>query len=169
MRLFFWPVLAIAVLHWLYLYYSWVPYAKQQSSQMIFRYHAVAASGSMAGFLTDVLALTALGGWLSLSSKRTPFVVLETFVLVILVPWVVLYLLGGSRWLQTRYPGSAQIIQPAVLVAKNLLFLAWAIWKTRRHFRAAAAQTYGLRRPSFKLAAPSTAHGATLGPVPENN
>jgi hypothetical protein len=168
-RLFFWPVLAIAILHWLYLYYSWEPYAKQQTSQMMFRYHAVAAGGSMAGFLTDVLALSALGGWLSLSSKRTPFVVLETFVLVILVPWVVLYLLGGSRWLQTRYPGSAQIIQPAVLVAKNLLFLAWATWKTRRHFRAAAAQTYGLKRPALKPAATAPAPGAALGTATENN
>src|SRR5438046_669267 len=70
-RLFFWPVLAIAVLHWLYLYYSWQPYANQPTSQLVFRWHAILASGSLAGFLTDVLALSALGGWLSLSSKRT--------------------------------------------------------------------------------------------------
>ena len=146
LRLFFWPVLAIAVLHWLYLYYSWEPYAKQQSSESVFRWHATMAAGSLASFLTDVLALTALGGWLSLSSKRTPFVVLETFALVILVPWVVLFLLGGSRWLQIKFPNSYYIAQPAALVAKNLLFLGWAIHQSRKHFRAAAAQTYRLPR-----------------------
>ncbi len=146
LRLFFWPVLAIAVLHWLYLYYSWEPYAKQQSSESVFRWHATMAAGSLASFLTDVLALTALGGWLSLSSKRTPFVVLETFALVILVPWVVLFLLGGSRWLQIKFPNSYYIAQPAALVAKNLLFLGWAIYQSRKHFRAAAAQTYRLPR-----------------------
>ena len=146
LRLFFWPVLAIAVLHWLYLYYSWEPYAKQQSSESVFRWHATMAAGSLASFLTDVLALTALGGWLSLSSKRTPFVVLETFALVILVPWVALFLLGGSRWLQIKFPNSYYIAQPAALVAKNLLFLGWAIHQSRKHFRAAAAQTYRLPR-----------------------
>ena len=147
-RSFFWPVLAIGVLHWLYVYYSWEPSAKQQSSTAVFRWHATMAAGSLASFLTDVLALTALGGWLSLSSKRTPFVVLETFALVILVPWVVLFLLGGSRWLQIRFPNSYYIAQPAALVAKNLLFFAWAAYKSRKHFRAAAAQTYRLGRPN---------------------
>src|SRR5207253_5070114 len=121
-RLFFWPVLAIAVLHWLYLYYSWQPFAKQQSSQLVFRWHATLAGGSLASFLTDVLALSALGGWLSLSSRRTPFVVLEAFVLVTLAPWVLLYLLGGSRLLQIKFPNSFYIVQPSAWVAKNLLF-----------------------------------------------
>ena len=144
-RLFFWPVLAIAVLHWLYLYYSWQPYVKQPNSQLVFRWHATLAGGSLAGFLTDVLALSAVGGWLSLSSRRTPFVILETFVLVTLGPWVALHLLGGSRLLQTRFPNSIYIVQPSAWVAKNMLFFGWATWKSRRHFRAAAAQTYRLK------------------------
>jgi len=144
-RLFFWPVLAIAVLHWLYLYYSWQPYVKQPNSQLVFRWHATLAGGSLASFLTDVLALSAVGGWLSLSSRRTPFVILETFVLVTLAPWVALHLLGGSRLLQTRFPNSIYIVQPSAWVAKNLLFFGWATWKSRRHFRAAAAQTYRLK------------------------
>jgi len=144
-RLFFWPVLAIAVLHWLYLYYSWQPYANQPTSQLVFRWHAILASGSLAGFLTDVLALSALGGWLSLSSKRTPFVVLETFVLVTLAPWVLLSLVGRSRLLQTAFPNSLHILQPLAWAAKNLLFFGWATWKLRRHFRTAAAQMHRLR------------------------
>ena len=152
-RLFFWPVLAIAVLHWLYLYYSWQPYVKQQNSQLVFRWHATLAGGSLAGFLTDVLALSALGGWLSLSAKRTPFVILETFVLVTLAPWVALYLLGGSRLLQVKFPNSFYIVQPSVWVAKNLLFFGWAVWKSRRHFRAAAAQTYRLKCADVEPAA----------------
>jgi len=144
-RLFFWPVLAIAVLHWLYLYYSWQPYVKQQNSQLVFRWQATLAGGSLASFLTDVLALSAVGGWLSLASRRTPFVILETFVLVTLAPWVALHLLGGSRLLQTRFPNAIYIVQPSAWVAKNLLFFGWATWKSRRHFRAAAAQTYRLK------------------------
>ena len=126
---------------------------KQQNSQLVFRWHATLAGGSLASFLTDVLALSALGGWLSLSSRRTPFVVLEAFVLVTLAPWVLLYLLGGSRLLQIKFPNSFYIVQPSAWVAKNLLFVGWSVWRSRKHFRAAAAQTHKLKRPGIELAA----------------
>src|SRR5213592_4958567 len=75
-RLFFWPVLAIGLLHWGYLWGSWQPYAKQPNSEQVFRWQALLATGSLASFVTDVLAMSALGGWLSLASRRLPFVIL---------------------------------------------------------------------------------------------
>jgi hypothetical protein len=99
-----------------------------------------------------VLALSALGGWLSLSSKRTPFVILETFLLVTLVPWVMLLLLSRSGLLQVKFPNSYYIVQPLAWVAKNLLFLGWAVLRSRKHFRLAAAQIHKLRRPGIEPA-----------------
>lgn len=145
-RLFFWPVLAIAFLHWCYLWGSWQPIANQPNNQASFRAYAIAASGSLVSFLTDVLALTALGGWLSLSSRKTHFVILKTFILVTLIPWLVFFLFASSGWMQRLGPVAYVVAWPAVMVTKNLLFLGWASYKVRRHFRAAAAETYGLRR-----------------------
>jgi len=150
-RLFFWPVLSIAVLHWLYLYYSWQPYATQPSSRYVFQWHAILAGGSLISFLTDVLALSAVGGWLSLSSKRMPFVILKTFTLVTLIPRVLVDLFGGLQLLQKWFPNDYFIALPLVWVVKNGLFFGWAAWKLRKHFRPAAAQTYGLKRPTSRL------------------
>jgi hypothetical protein len=145
-RLFFWPVLAIAALHWCYLWGSWEPSANQPNSKAIFRIHAFMAAGSLVSFLTDVLALTALGGWLSLSSRKSHVVILKTFILVTLIPWLAFYLLSSSGWLMRVAPTTYLASWPTVMVTKNLLFLGWASYKVRRHFRAAAAEIYGLRR-----------------------
>jgi ABC-type transport system involved in multi-copper enzyme maturation permease subunit len=153
-RLFFWPVLAIAVLHWCYLWGSWQPSANQPNSAVMFRMHAIMATGSLVSFLTDVLALTALGGWLSLASRKTHLVILKTFILVTLIPWLAFYLLSSSGWLMRVAPTTYLASWPIVMVTKNLLFLGWAIYKVRRHFRAAAADTYGLRRRRHKAALP---------------
>lgn len=147
LRLFFLPVLAIGLLHAWYLWGSWEPFAKQANSNELFRYQATLASGSLASFVTDVLAISALGGWLSLASRRLPFVILQTFVLVTLLPWASLHLFGGTYLLQKWFPRQYIVALPLVWVAKNAAFFSWAIFKTRRCFRAAAAQTYGWRRP----------------------
>jgi len=141
-RLFFWPVLAIGLLHWGYLWGSWQPYAKQPNSEQVFRWQALLATGSLASFVTDVLAMSALGGWLSLASRRLPFVILTTFSLITLVPWAAMHLFGGAQLLQKWYPRHYFVALPIAWVAKNALFFAWAMYKTRRNFRAAAAEQY---------------------------
>src|SRR5207249_3999975 len=141
-RLFFWPVLAIGLLHWGYLWGSWQPYAKQPNSEQVFRWQALLATGSLASFVTDVLAMSALGGWLSLASRRLPFVILTTFTLITLVPWATMHLFGGAQLLQKWYPRNYFVALPIAWVAKNTLFFAWAMYKTRRNFRAAAAEQY---------------------------
>ena len=151
LRLFFWPVLAIAFLHWCYLWGSSQPSPNQPSNAAMFRVHAIMATGSLVSFLTDVLALTALGGWLSLSSKKSHLVILKTFILVTLIPWLVYFLLSSSGWLMRLPPTTYLASWPMMMVTKNLLFLAWASYKVRRHFRSAAAETYGLRRWRWRL------------------
>jgi len=164
-RLFFWPVMAIAVLHWLYLYYSWAPNANQPNSKMFFRWQAILAGGSLIGFSTDVLAMSALGGWLSLSSKRLAFVILKTFALVTLLPWLLLYLFGGAQLLQKWFPTNYPVALPLVLVIKNLLFLAWASYKVRKHFRPAAAQTYRMKCATVESMSDPPAMGSAAGSV----
>jgi ABC-type transport system involved in multi-copper enzyme maturation permease subunit len=146
-RLFFFPVLAIGLLHWWYVWGSWQPFAKQANSEEMFRWQATLATGSLVSFVTDVLAMTALGGWLSLASRRLPFVILQTFVLVTLLPWASVHLFGGAQLLQKWFPNQYLIAIPLAWVVKNALFFGWAIYKTRRHFRAAAAETYRWRWP----------------------
>jgi hypothetical protein len=113
----------------------------------MFRWQATLATGSLVSFVTDVLAMTALGGWLSLASRRLPFVILQTFVLVTLLPWASVHLFGGAQLLQKWFPNQYLIAIPLAWVVKNALFFGWAIYKTRRHFRAAAAETYRWRWP----------------------
>jgi hypothetical protein len=148
LRFFFWPVLAIAVLHCLFLYESWKPVARQPGGAAAFRLYAFMAGGSLVNFLTDVLALSAVGGWLALSSKKTHFAVLTTFLCVTLMPWLLLHPTGLLQMLQLKFPARYYLVWPAVWVPKNLLLLAWATYKIRTHFRAAAAQTYRLKSMS---------------------
>src|SRR6266404_3968496 len=141
-RLFFWPVVAIGLLHYWYLWGTTQPYAKQPNSEQFFRAQATLATGSLVSFVTDVLAMSALGGWLSLASRRIPFVILQTFTLVTLIPWASIHLFGGAQLIQKWFPNNYYAALPLVWVAKNASFFVWAVYKTRRHFRAAAAQTY---------------------------
>ena len=152
-RLFFWPVLAIGLLHWWYLWGSWQPYAKQPNSEQVFRWQATLATGSLVSFVTDVIAMSALGGWLSLVSSRLPFVILQTFTLVTLVPWSALHLFGGAPLLQKWFPQNYLFAVPLAWVAKNALFVAWSVFNLRGHFRAAALtqairSSSSVRRPA---------------------
>jgi hypothetical protein len=161
-RLFFWPVVAIGLLHYWYLWGTTQPFAKQPNNEQFFRVQATLASGSLVSFVTDVLAMSALGGWLSLASRRIPFVILQTFTLVTLIPWASIHLFGGSHLLQKWFPNNSYVALPLVWVTKNALFFIWAVYKTRRHFREAAAQTYiwGWLRPvrtTVPASAPSPA------------
>lgn len=145
-RLFFWPVLAIACLHGWYLWESTRPYAQQPIGAPVFRQFSLITAGSLAGFVTDVLALSAVGAWFSLASRNVRMVVLKTFAWVILLPWALLRLTGFYHQLSTLLPGFYLYLVPTITVGKNLAFLAWATHRTKKHFRAAASQTYRLRR-----------------------
>src|SRR5437867_2054998 len=57
LRLFFWPVLAIAVLHW---WFVWEPVANQPNNVAFLRVQSLHAAGSLISFLTDVVALSAV-------------------------------------------------------------------------------------------------------------
>ncbi|HXT40317.1 MAG TPA: ABC transporter permease subunit [Candidatus Angelobacter sp.] len=175
LRFFFWPVLAIAMLHCLFLYESWKPIAHQPGGAAAFRIYGFMAGGSLVNFLTDVFALSAVGGWLALSSKKTHFAVLTTFLCVTLMPWLLLHPTGLLQMLQGKFPARYYLVWPAVWVSKNLLFMTWATYKIRTHFRAAAAQTYRLKSTSVvgvfltgsnKPRSPEEPAGAVLTPPP---
>jgi len=155
-RLFFWPVLAIAVLHWCFVWGTWMPVAHLPNNLAILRGQSLHAAGSLISFLTDIVALTAVGGWLSVSSRNPRVIVLKTFLIVTLVPWLLQFFITNSRIVQNLAAGNyywQYLVWPTVWVIKNLLLFSWAAWKIRRHFRAAAAQTYGWQRPRKNLAA----------------
>jgi len=156
LRLFFWPVLAIAVLHWWFVWGTWRPVANQPNNVAVLRGQSLHAAGSLISFLTDVVALSAVGGWLSVSSRNPRVIVLKTFLIVTLVPWLLQFFITTSRIVQSLTAGNyywQYLVWPAVWVIKNTLLFVWAAWKLRRHFRAAAAQTYGWRRSRKNLAA----------------
>src|SRR5204863_6909651 len=51
LRLFFWPVLAIAVLHWWYVWGTWKPVANQPNNVAVLRGQSLHAAGSLISFL----------------------------------------------------------------------------------------------------------------------
>jgi len=119
-------------------------------------------------FLTDVVALSAVGGWLSVSSRNPRVVVLKTFLIVTLAPWLLQFFIATSRIIQGFTAGNYYwqfLLWPAVWVIKNILLFSWAAWKIRKHFRAAAAQTYGWQRVRKKLAAGLTGQDFSVRPA----
>ena len=163
-RLFFWPVLAIALLHCAYIWGSWKPYANQAGGSLMLRQFSLSAAGSLISFLTDVLAITAVGGWFSLSSGNTRMVVLKTFIWVILIPWLLIYFIVPRNVIRLAaiLPSLYFVTGAIATVIKNLLFLAWASYHMRRHFRAAASQTYRIRRNRREAAMDSlVVHGSS--------
>jgi len=145
LRLFFWPVVAIAVLHLVYVLGSWGPYARQATAGVILRGQTLTAAGSLISFVTDVLAISAVGAWFSLAGSRTRLAVLQTFAVVIMVPWILIYVLESSRTLLTQFPNHYYLVRPTLMVTKNMLFMGWAAWRLRRHFRAAATGQLGIQ------------------------
>jgi ABC-type transport system involved in multi-copper enzyme maturation permease subunit len=156
LRLFFWPVLAIAVLHWWFVWGTWKPVMNQFNNVAVLRGQSLHAAGSLISFLTDVVALSAVGGWLSVSSRNLRVVVLKTFLIVTLIPWLLQFFISASRIVQSLAVSNSYwqfLVWPTVWVTKNMLLFGWAAFKMRRHFRAAAAQTYAWRRSSTNLPA----------------
>lgn len=175
-RLFALPIGGISLLHVFYVMGNW-RLAGQQSAGgvMLFQAYVMGAGSSLTNFLTDVLALCYVGAWLSVASRKSGFAVLYTFALVILVPWTIGYFLPGLSnlmpaklvaWLNTRgFAGGAfrsgLILYPlgrsGVWVLKNLILTLWARHHLRRHFRAAAVQTYRYDRRRFLFRPPGVA------------
>src|SRR6266566_8361878 len=169
LRLFFWPVLAIAVLHWWFVWGTWKPVANQPNNVAFLRVQSLHAAGSLISFLTDVVALSAVGGWLSVSSRNPRVIVLKTFLIVTLVPWLLQFFITTSRIVQSLTAGNyywQSLVWPMVWVIKNVLLFAWAASKLRRHFRAAAAQTYGWRRRRKSLATELSMLRTWPSPIP---
>lgn len=175
------PILVIGLLHVGYVWGNWMQVSGRpgvMAGPSLLPFYVAAAASSYLNFLTDVLALCAVGGWLSLSLRKPALALLLTFGLVILLPWVVGYYLpagaavGGGRftrwllslpWVQQLVPGGLlgfSLDRTVAWVGKNLLFVLWALPRLRRHFRAAAALP-GDWRGERKAGRPP----ATLGPV----
>jgi len=168
-RLFLWPVLAIAVLHWWYVWGTWKPVANQPNNLALLRVQSVHAAGSLISFLTDVAALSAVGGWLAVSSRNPRVIVLKTFLLVTLVPWLLQFFITSSRIVQSLAAGNyywSYLVWPLVWVIKNILLFAWSAGRMRRYFRAAAAQTYGWRRSRRSLTARLSRLRSWPSPIP---
>ncbi len=157
---FFWPIAAIGLLH---VWFVW-GMASQIKSPVTpaFSYlpfYIISATNSYLNFLSDVLALTFVGAWFSLSLRKPGLALLLTFTTVILVPWAIghyLPLQGGQfqarvagwiqslPWLQKLSPAGYLALplgRMAGWVGKNLILILWARSRLHRHFRAAASQT----------------------------
>lgn len=193
---FFGPVLVIGLLHVGYVWGNWTQISGRPGfmASSLLPFYIASACSSYVNFLTDVLALCAVGGWLSLALRKPALALLLTFGLVILVPWAVGYYLPGSSglgggrftlwlqslpWVQKIFPNGLygfSLDRTAAWVAKNLLFILWALPRLRRHFRAAAAQTddwrrgFWRRRPSSTGSNPAVSvAGQTPGPSVAGN
>lgn len=160
---FFWPVFVIGLLHVGYVLGNWMQYAGRpgmaMASSQLLPYFIASAASSYVNFLTDILALCAVGSWLSVSLRKPALAILLTFGLVILLPWAVGYYLQGVSglvprrllswvqglpWLQTLLPTQIYgfvLGRTAVWVFKNLVFAAWGLFCLRRHLRTAAAES----------------------------
>ena len=158
---FFWPIVAIAGLHVFYVLGTWSVMSGRLPPQIPYLSSYILNAGcSFFSFLTDVLALCAVGTWLSLSLRRPALAILTTLVLVILLPYLLSQALPGLRnfapvplihWL-TQLPGLSRfanapyllypLVRTTLWIGKNLLLYFWARRQLRRHFRAAAAQTH---------------------------
>jgi len=115
------------------------------------------------------VALSAVGGWLSVASRNPRVIVLKTFLIVTLVPWLLQYFITTSRIIQSMTAGNyywQSIVWPSVWVIKNSLLFTWAAWKMRKHFRAAAAQTYGGRPAGKKFIAGISKLRSWPSPIP---
>lgn len=177
--LFAGPVVAIALLHVFYVEESWrLTPQRGQFGSLLLQSHIAAAASSLINFLTDVLAICWLGAWLGLASRRPAFVILKTFAWVVLAPWTVGVLLPNvSSILPTTvvaYLSSKSVFRTFIgggvvtfsalrtmaWVGKNLALILWARTRLRRHFRNAAAQTYGWERGGWFGSVCRGAHGS---------
>jgi len=160
---FFWPIFAIALLHVFFVWASWRDTAARTTPGFSFLpYYIASATTSFVNFLTDVLALSFVGAWLSVSLRKPALALLLTFASVILVPWAIGYFVpaAGTQvpgrfvswlqnlpWLQKWLPAGflgLPLGRMLAWVGKNLLFMTWARWRLHRHLRKAVA---GSRRP----------------------
>lgn len=179
-RLFFWPVLAISVLHVFYVVMSWqAGRSSFPGGYLSISQYAMDAGQSLLKFLTDILALCWVGAWVSISSRKASLAILKTYALVILLPWAFAYFSPDfMNYLRQRlaiYTASPSLLPTACWVLKNCLFVLWAGFHLRKHFRQAAAQTYvqrpwrtrWRRKPGSNpaLTAPLLPGGATKDPV----
>ncbi|HNQ89769.1 MAG TPA: ABC transporter permease [Verrucomicrobiota bacterium] len=156
-RYFGWPVLAIALLHVMYVEESWRLAAQRfAGGSLSWGPYATSAASSLVNFGTDVLAIAYVGAWLSLASRRPALVILQTFGLVVLIPWTVGYILPSVwsvlpqkavaylsakpmlRALLTGGLAGFPVLRTAAWVGKNLVLVVWARRRLRRGLRAAA-------------------------------
>lgn len=169
-RYFAGPVLVISLLHVLYVEESWrLATQRIPGGGVSWATYAASAAGSLVNFGTDVIAISYVGAWLSLSSRRPALVILQTFGLVVLIPWTLGYILPSVwtvlpqkavaalstqpllRALLTGGFAGFPVLRTAAWVGKNLLLLAWARRRLRREFRSAASQTHRSgRKPGWR-------------------
>lgn len=163
-RLFLGPVVVIAALHVVYVLESWrLSGANSGSAGLLLRMYLVAACSSLTNFITDVFALCWVGAWLTMSSRRPNFAILQTFAWVILIPWGVGYCLpnlqslvppgvmaylASKPWWRELFGGilgGLPVLRTLGWGGKNLVFILWARHHLERHLRETAAGTYAGR------------------------
>jgi hypothetical protein len=158
---FGWPVFVIGLLHVGYVVGNWLQVSGRPglAPGSILPFYIASAAGSYVNFLSDVVALCAVGAWWSVSLRKPAFALLLTFGFVILLPWAVGYYLPGAtelvprrlvawihslEWVKKWLPDGLlgySVGRSAAWVGKNLLFTVWALTCLRRRLRLAAAQT----------------------------
>jgi ABC-type transport system involved in multi-copper enzyme maturation permease subunit len=171
--LFAGPVLAISVLHVLYVLASW-RLNVGIVTQSLFPVDSllVTAGGSLVSFTTDVLAICWVGAWLSVATRKATLAIFHTYALVVLLPWTLSYVLPYPSYLFSLLPPTVQnyvtahpwlwfmhpmhyvamaFVHPVMWVLKNTALMLWARHQLSRHFRTAAAQVDAPASPRWSL------------------
>jgi len=93
----------------------------------------VLAGISIGLFVLDLLAVTRVGMWLSMTAPRPAQAWGRTVLWVVVLPWLAL---GPAMFI------CCGVAMPLVLAAKSIVLSAWASGKLLNDFRCAAAQQY---------------------------
>jgi len=97
----------------------------------------------IAWFLLDLVAVSRVGMWFSLTSAKPTHALTKTILVSLVLPMVVL--------------PCCHIVGPGLMVAKSVILITWAQSRLENDFRAVAARRFETSRPrAWMAAAPPT-------------
>src|SRR5262249_18628535 len=91
--------------------------------------------------LVDIYAVGWVGMWFGLKSNRPGQAVFKTFAFFFLFPQLLFEVVPWALFSPLSF-GFAWLIQPLLMIGKDLAFVAWARTRLETRFRAAAAERY---------------------------
>lgn len=139
--LFFKPVLFLIGAEILLLTFQVVMMAQRGSAGGTMASVIVVVIFSAGWFLLDLLAVSRVGMWFSLTSAKPTHALTRTILFVVILPALLLPCIS--------------VMGPGLMVAKSVIFLTWAQTKLDHDFRAAATRRFDVpRSPRWSGAAP---------------